>query len=93
MYFFVSDFSWQKYLAISQNNFFSDLYFGLKIYHLYESASCPLSRHTVLVFAKLLMNIIILIWEWGLQISGLYYKSFIIVIYDHNDSTIVEPLL
>ncbi len=25
--------------------------------------------------------------------SGLYYKSFMIVIYDHNDSTIVEPLL
>jgi len=24
---------------------------------------------------------------------GLYYKSFTIVIYDRNDSTIVEPLL
>jgi hypothetical protein len=26
-------------------------------------------------------------------VSGLYYKSFTIVIYDHNDSTIVEPIL
>jgi hypothetical protein len=26
-------------------------------------------------------------------ICGLYYKSFRIVIYDHNDSTIVEPVL
>jgi hypothetical protein len=25
--------------------------------------------------------------------SGLYYKTFRIVIYDHNDSTIVEPVL
>jgi hypothetical protein len=25
--------------------------------------------------------------------SGLYYKSFTIIIYDRNDSTIVEPLL
>jgi hypothetical protein len=25
--------------------------------------------------------------------SGLYYKSFTIVIYDRNDSTIVEQLL
>jgi hypothetical protein len=25
--------------------------------------------------------------------SGLYYKCFMIVIYDCNDSTIVEPLL
>jgi hypothetical protein len=24
---------------------------------------------------------------------GLYYKSFTIVIYDRNDSTIIEPLL
>ncbi len=24
--------------------------------------------------------------------SGLYYKSLTIVIYDHNDTTIVEPL-
>jgi hypothetical protein len=26
-------------------------------------------------------------------LSGLYYKSFTIVIYDRNDSTIVEPVL
>ncbi len=26
-------------------------------------------------------------------ISGLYYKSFTIVIYDCNDSTIIEPIL
>ncbi len=25
--------------------------------------------------------------------SGLYYKSFTLVIYNHNDSMIVEPLL
>ncbi len=24
---------------------------------------------------------------------GLYYKTFRIIIYDHNDSTIVEPVL
>ncbi len=28
-----------------------------------------------------------------LGISGLYYKSFTIVIYDRNDSMIVEPVL
>ncbi len=28
-----------------------------------------------------------------IDISGLYYKTFRIVIYDHNDSTIVEPVL
>jgi len=27
------------------------------------------------------------------DISGLYYKSFRIVIYNQNDSTIVEPVL
>jgi hypothetical protein len=27
------------------------------------------------------------------KIGGLYYKSFTIVIYDRNDSTIIEPLL
>jgi len=27
------------------------------------------------------------------NISGLYYKSFTIIIYDHNDSTILEPVL
>jgi hypothetical protein len=26
-------------------------------------------------------------------VSGLYYKSFIILIYDRNDSSIVEPVL
>ncbi len=25
--------------------------------------------------------------------SGLYYKSFTIIIYDHNDSMIIDPLL
>jgi len=25
--------------------------------------------------------------------SGLYYKSYTIIIYNHNDSTIVEPVL
>ncbi len=25
--------------------------------------------------------------------SGLYYKSFMIVIYDHNNSMIIEPVL
>ncbi len=25
--------------------------------------------------------------------SGLYYKSFAIIIYDRDDSTIIEPLL
>jgi hypothetical protein len=29
----------------------------------------------------------------SLTISGLYYKTFRIVIYDGNDSTIVEPVL
>ncbi len=29
----------------------------------------------------------------SINISGLYYKSFRIVIYDRNDSTIVEPVL
>ncbi len=28
-----------------------------------------------------------------LKSSGLYYKTFRIVIYDRNDSTIVEPVL
>jgi hypothetical protein len=27
------------------------------------------------------------------DICGLYYKTFRIVIYDHNDSTIVDPVL
>ncbi len=27
------------------------------------------------------------------QFCGLFYKSFVTVIYDRNDSTIVEPLL
>ncbi len=27
------------------------------------------------------------------NISGLYYKSFTIIIYDRNDSMIVEPVL
>ena len=29
----------------------------------------------------------------GHPVSGLYYKTFRIVIYDRNDSTIVEPVL
>jgi len=31
--------------------------------------------------------------QFGHSASGLYYKSFMIVIYDRNDSTIKEPLL
>ncbi len=27
------------------------------------------------------------------EISGLYYKTFRIIIYDHNDGTIIEPVL
>jgi hypothetical protein len=30
---------------------------------------------------------------YNIGLSGLYYKSFTIIIYDRNDSTIVEPLL
>jgi hypothetical protein len=32
------------------------------------------------------------LWCWFLA-CGLYYKSFMIIIYDCNDSTIVESLL
>ncbi len=31
--------------------------------------------------------------NYNIDTCGLYYKSFTIVIYDRNDSTIVEPLL
>jgi hypothetical protein len=31
--------------------------------------------------------------ELNIEACGLYYKSFMIVIYDHNDSTIIEPIL
>ncbi len=32
-------------------------------------------------------------WRKKSEICGLYYKTFRIVIYDRNDSTIVEPVL
>ncbi len=30
---------------------------------------------------------------YNIDLSGLYYKTFRIVIYDRNDSTIIEPVL
>jgi hypothetical protein len=31
--------------------------------------------------------------SYNIEPSGLYYKTFRIIIYDRNDSTIVEPVL
>ncbi len=44
----------------------------------------------VIVLNVVMMNVVMLT---VVTPCGLYYKSFTIVIYDINDSTIVEPLL
>ncbi len=46
---------------------------------------------------RLTPGLSVLVRETSRKLSSktidLYYKSFTIIIYDHNDSTIVEPVL
>ncbi len=47
----------------------------------------------VILLSLIMLRVVLNIMLNLVKLSGLYYKSFTIIIYFRNDSTIVEPLL